>query len=580
MSAHDTAADLSRPDAAAAARPGPPGDGALSAVASSEYEGEGSAEGGSGGEGEEGAPTGTADDGAAQGATRPRIIAIAGGKGGVGCSVIASSIGIYLAQLSKRVVLIDANLGSPNLHTLVGVHEPQRSLHRFLRHDVRRLEEMVCDTPFKGLGLVPGEANALDAANPRPVQKKRFLAQLASLTADYVVVDVGPGTGFNAIDTLLAADLHVVVTHPEPTATESLARLIKAAFLRQVRGLPGVDVLLRALEDHAHCGLPSPNQLREAAAARGDGLAAALGTAMGELRPLVIVNDTRTRDDLELGPALATVARRHLGLPVEYLGYVESDDLVWLCIRKRRPLLVENPEAKVSRDIERVARRLIAREPRERGVATDPLPVPLDRQNHYELLGVHPAASEEELRRAHRQVRRIYDPTSSAVYGLAPAEETRRFLQRAEEAYATLIDPEKQQRYNQQLFPEGDAQPPASPPLPDRVEDGSEAPALVDSAPRRARPEMPLIDPQTVFSGDLLRQVREARGADLQDLADRTKISLSYLQGIEAEHFAGGLAAVYVRGFVKAVARQLGLDPARVADSYMAHYARAADRKR
>ncbi|MBK8482703.1 MAG: helix-turn-helix domain-containing protein [Proteobacteria bacterium] len=522
-------------------------------------------------------PGGDATTAQVPGLARPRIIAIAGGKGGVGCSVIASSIAIYLAQLSKRVVLVDANLGAPNLHTLVGVHEPQRSLHRFLRHDARRLEEMVCDTPFKGLGLVPGQANALDAANPRPVQKKRFLSQLPTLTADYVVVDVGPGTGFNTIDTLLAADLHVLVTHPEPTATECLARLIKATYLRQIRALPGVDVLLRAVEDDAHCGLPSPNQLREAAAARGDTLADALATAMSELRPLIVVNDTRTRDDLELGPALATVARRHLGLPVEYLGHVESDDLVWLCIRKRRPLLVENPEAKVSRDIERVARRLIAREPRERGALSDPLPVPLDRQNHYELLGVHPVASEEELRRAHRQVRRIYEPASSAVYGLAPPEETRRFLQRAEEAYATLIDPEKQQRYNQQLFPEGEAHDSTLPPALDRGEDARFDTMPANETPGRARPEMPLLARDTVFTGELLRQVREARGADLQDLADRTKISRSYLQGIEAEHFAGGLAPVYVRGFVKAVARQLGLDPALVADSYMTHYTAASD---
>jgi flagellar biosynthesis protein FlhG len=552
----------------------------VTSVPTGEFEGEGAQEGGGAGDADGPSSSGAGEaDPSVNGLTRPRIIAIAGGKGGVGCSVIASSIGIYLAQLSKRVVLIDANLGAPNLHTLVGVHEAQRSLHRFLRHDVRRLEEMVCDTPFKGLGLVPGQANALDAANPRPVQKKRFLAQLTGLAADYVVIDVGPGTGFNALDTLLAADLHVMVTHAEPTATECLARLIKAAFLRQVRALPGVDTLLRTLEDHAHCGLPSPNQLRDAAAAREDGLAEALAAAMGELRPLIVVNDTRTRDDLELGPALATVARRHLGLPVEYLGYVESDDLVWLCIRKRRPLLVENPEAKVSRDIERVARRLIARDPRERGASLEPPPVALDRQNHYELLGVHPAASEEELRRAHRQVRRIYDPTSSAIYGLASAEEIRRFLQRAEEAYATLIDPEKQQRYNQQLFPEGETHPAAAAPGADRTDEPGDVPNAASGAPRRARPEMPVFDHQTVFTGELLRQVREARGADLQDLADRTKISRSYLEGIEAENFAGGLAPVYVRGFVKAVARQLGLDPALVADSYMAHYA-AAERKR
>ena len=50
-----------------------------------------------------------------------RIIAVGGGKGGVGKSVLAANLGIYLAQLGKHVVLLDADLGGANLHTFLGV---------------------------------------------------------------------------------------------------------------------------------------------------------------------------------------------------------------------------------------------------------------------------------------------------------------------------------------------------------------------------------------------------------------------------------------------------------------------------
>ncbi len=64
-------------------------------------------------------------------APRRRIIAIGSGKGGVGKSLLAANLGIYLAQLGKRVILIDADLGGANLHTFVGVERPAVTLGDF-----------------------------------------------------------------------------------------------------------------------------------------------------------------------------------------------------------------------------------------------------------------------------------------------------------------------------------------------------------------------------------------------------------------------------------------------------------------
>ena len=62
----------------------------------------------------------------------PRIWAIGGGKGGVGKSVIATNLAATLAGAGKKVVLVDADLGGANLHTLLGVPNPKTSLSDFI----------------------------------------------------------------------------------------------------------------------------------------------------------------------------------------------------------------------------------------------------------------------------------------------------------------------------------------------------------------------------------------------------------------------------------------------------------------
>lgn len=504
------------------------------------------------------------------------VVAVASGKGGVGRSLLSASMGIYLAQLGKRVAVVDANLGSGNLHTLLGMAEPGASVHAVLNRELGSIDEAVDGTPFSGLGLIPGRDNAFGAANPKQAQKTRLIHQIRSLKTDYVVVDLPGGSDYNTLDLFLAADLQVAVTVPEPTSIESCFRLIKSAFMRRLRGRKKrIDALVEQLPG-AHFGIPTPLQLRNLARDRGDAeLADAIHQAMSEFRPRLVINKTRTRDDLELGPALAVMGRRHLGLPFDYLGYLDHDDVVWVTVRKRRPLLVEYPEAKVSRDIERVARRILALESKERPECTH-APKPMQDQNHYEVLGLHPGATEEEVRRAQRKVRRVYGAGSPAIYGIVPTEEIEEMLDRIEDAQTTLVDPEKRQAYDRNLFGEGEGETP-EPDVPPRsrrstppVQEGMIQPPEPSNV--GPRPEMPHVDDDTIYSGELLRTIRQARGLDLQDIAERTKISRTYLRAIEDEDFLATPAPVYLRGFVKTLARDLKLEPEQVARTYMERF--------
>lgn len=77
------------------------------------------------------------------------------------------------------------------------------------------------------------------------------------------------------------------------------------------------------------------------------------------------------------------------------------------------------------------------------------------------------------------------------------------------------------------------------------------------------------IPPDAVFNGELLRRVREARGMSVAQLVDRTRISTRHVENIEADRYEQLPAAVYLRGILVSIARELGLDPVRVSKAYL-----------
>jgi len=64
-------------------------------------------------------------------AEKRRVIAVGGGKGGVGKTVLSASLGVGLAALGKQVVMVDADLGGANLHTCMGIIEPEYTFFDF-----------------------------------------------------------------------------------------------------------------------------------------------------------------------------------------------------------------------------------------------------------------------------------------------------------------------------------------------------------------------------------------------------------------------------------------------------------------
>jgi flagellar biosynthesis protein FlhG len=166
-----------------------------------------------------------------------RTIAIGGGKGGIGKSLVAVTLGIELVRRGLRVVLVDCDLGGANLHSFLGMEYPRETLSDFVLRRVESLSQLVITTPVPGLGLVSGARNAIQVANPMHQQKLRLLRAVAKLDADVAILDLGAGTHYNVVDFFLQAHHGILVIVPEPTSVENAYRFLKAAFLRRVRSV-------------------------------------------------------------------------------------------------------------------------------------------------------------------------------------------------------------------------------------------------------------------------------------------------------------------------------------------------------
>src|SRR6266704_3328797 len=87
---------------------------------------------------------------------RPAIWAVGGGKGGTGKSLVAASLGIHLAEMGRRVVLVDGDLGAPNLHTFLGLDPPGTCLTDVIKRNVDSLEGAAVETGVPRLRIVSG----------------------------------------------------------------------------------------------------------------------------------------------------------------------------------------------------------------------------------------------------------------------------------------------------------------------------------------------------------------------------------------------------------------------------------------
>lgn len=291
------------------------------------------------------------------------IWALGGGKGGSGKSFLAANLGIALCERGKEVILVDADLGAANLHTLLGITYPPVGLDDFIRREVKNIEDVLMETEIPRLRLVAGSFDILTMSNPRYTQKQRIIRHIHSLDADYIILDLGAGASYHVLDFFLVSDRGISVITSEPTSLENAYRFLRGVFFRKLRKLASdlevKEVIELAMDRGNPQGLRTPFELLERVEEVNGKVGMQLKEEISCLRPQLIVNQVRNRKEAELGFFVKSACRKYFGIELSYLGYILYDHNVYLSIQRGRPLLLNNPTSDAARCIRDITSQLI-----------------------------------------------------------------------------------------------------------------------------------------------------------------------------------------------------------------------------
>ena len=291
------------------------------------------------------------------------IWAVAGGKGGTGKSFLAASLAVALGSRTGDAIAIDADLGGPNLHTLLESRNGAHDLGDFVKSKLPKLEDAAGPTAHAGLRLVRGSDSGLFLTNLGHARKLKLIRHVRNLRAAGVVIDLGTGNAYNTLDLFLIAKPGIMVVTPEPTAVEnayfflrSCAGRILKMYAQYYRMNREADRLARGLDD----GARNLRVFLEELKAAGGHEARVLLAALKNFRPALIVNKARTDDDFRLGRAMAGVANRYFFIDLEVLETVPYDERIRWSLLKRVPFTTEFPGSPAARAIAASVDRLLA----------------------------------------------------------------------------------------------------------------------------------------------------------------------------------------------------------------------------
>ena len=257
--------------------------------------------------------------------SKPKIITVTSGKGGVGKSNIVVNLSIALQKKGRKVMIFDADIGMGNDDIIMGCSS------RYNVFDVicsgKEIEEVVITGPF-GVKLLPGGSALTKVEDLTQSQRDIFLSKLTALTGlDYIIMDTGAGVNKSVLGFIACSEDLVIVTTPEPTSLTDAYSLLKAV---------------------KHFSIKNSAK--------------------------VIVNRSLDNNEANLTfNKFNNAVTKFLGMKLEYLGNIGEDKKLAYAVRAQQPVIVSYPNSEAAKDINSIASKIEGMKDKSNGMGIEGL---------------------------------------------------------------------------------------------------------------------------------------------------------------------------------------------------------------
>ncbi len=242
-----------------------------------------------------------------------QVIAVTGGKGGVGKTNVSVNLSTALAASGRRVVLMDADLGLANVDVLLGI-KPRRNIADLLAGDCS-LAEILVEGP-SGLKVVPASSGTQSLVSLSAYEHAELVHAFSDIEdqLDILVIDTAAGISESVVSFVRAAQEVLVVVCDEPTSITDAYALIK--LLNRDYGM---------------------NRFR------------------------VLANMVRSEQEgRHMFTKLTTVTDRFLDVALQYVGCIPYDELVRKAVQKQQPVFKAFPRSKSALAIGQLAQKVVS----------------------------------------------------------------------------------------------------------------------------------------------------------------------------------------------------------------------------
>lgn len=246
---------------------------------------------------------------------KAKVIAVSSGKGGVGKTNFALNFSISLKRLGYEVVIIDADIGLSNIEILAGINI-NNTISDIIFSD-KDIFEVMADGP-EGLKIISGGSGLKELKLLKDENFPKLINEIERLqsTTDYIVIDTGAGISNSVIDFIMTSNEVIIICTPDPTSLMDSYTLIKSIVYTGYNG-----------------------------------------------KINVVSNLVNNRNEgKEIFDRLSNATNNFLRAQVNYLGYIDKNELVNHAVRNQIPFIVSHPNSLLSKKVNVMAMNYLGNE--------------------------------------------------------------------------------------------------------------------------------------------------------------------------------------------------------------------------